>query len=366
MRYALVLRQRSARAQTGLAAREALADPRPTAAAFAAAREPHEARRNRFDRAVGYPRWIWLVRRNVRAEAREQPVPALPPAGAVEVTAELTPRRRGYLDLAAVMLSRPDPFGLFKAQRRIPAPQRLLVLPRRYPVPPLTLPGARRFQPGGVSLAGSVGDSEDFVSLRDYRPGDPLRRIHWRSWARTGRPIVKEHQNEFFVRHALVLDTFTGPERLPHLEAAVSVAASFAVAVPTQESLLDLMFVGDRAYTFTAGRGVGHVDRMLEVLACVEACPAQPFAALARAVATREAELSGCIVVLVDWDEPRRAWLRDLAARGMPVLALIVTGPGDAPVAADDLAGLRDVAVHPLPMGRLAEALDGLATARAG
>src|SRR2546430_12423661 len=35
-----------------------------------------------------------------------------------------------------------------------------------------------------------------------------LRRVHWRSAARVGRPVVKEYQDEFFVRHALVLDTF--------------------------------------------------------------------------------------------------------------------------------------------------------------
>lgn len=360
VRYALVVAHRGSRAETGLSAQEILGDPRPALAAFLAAREPDEARRNRFDRAVGYPRWIWLVRRNLRAEAREHAVPALPPGGAAEVAAELVPRRRGYLDLAAVVLSRPDPFGLFKAQRRVPAAQRLLVLPRRHPVPPLALPGARRFQLGGVSLAGSVGDSEEFVSLRDYRPGDPLRRIHWRSWARTGRPIVKEHQDEFFVRHALVLDTFASPERLDRLEDAVSVAASFAVAVPTQESLLDLMFVGDQAYTFTAGRGVGHVDRMLEVLACVEACPDKPFASLARAVAMRGTALSGCIVVLVDWDEPRRAFLRQLAGRGVPLLALLIAGPGDDPPDSDDLEGPRHVRIHRLPMGRIADALAAL------
>ena len=46
------------------------------------------------------------------------------------------------------------------------------------------------------------------MSLRDYRPGDPLQRIHWKSFARTGDPVVREYQDEFFERHALILDTF--------------------------------------------------------------------------------------------------------------------------------------------------------------
>src|SRR5207253_2587362 len=84
----------------------------------------------------------------------------------------------------------------------------------------------------------------------------PLRRGHWKSWARVGRPVVKEYLDEFFVRHALILDTFTGDLGDPIFEEAVSVAASVAISMQTQESLLDLMFVGPEAYCFTAGRDV--------------------------------------------------------------------------------------------------------------
>src|SRR5206468_1933896 len=83
--------------------------------------------------------------------------------------------------------------------------------------------GARKYQRGGIALISSVGDSEEFASLRDYRPGDPLRRIHWRSVARVGRPVVREYQGEFFVRHALVLDTFAGRPESHVFEEAVSV-----------------------------------------------------------------------------------------------------------------------------------------------
>src|SRR5205085_1884082 len=47
-------------------------------------------------------------------------------------------------------------------------------------------------------------------------------------------------------------------------EEAVSVAASFACTIDTQESLLDLLFVGPQAFCFTIGRGVAHADQMLE------------------------------------------------------------------------------------------------------
>ena len=48
----------------------------------------------------------------------------------------------------------------------------MLILPKLYHLPPIQLPGSRRYQSGGVTLASSVGDSEEFRSLRDYRPGN--------------------------------------------------------------------------------------------------------------------------------------------------------------------------------------------------
>ena len=93
--------------------------------------------------------------------------------------------------------------------------------------PAIALPGAMRYQEGGVALAANVGSSEEFVSLRDYRHGDPLRHIHWRSWAKTGRPIVKEFEDEFFVRHALVLDTFDEEPNSEVLEEYRAAAAQF-------------------------------------------------------------------------------------------------------------------------------------------
>src|SRR5262249_5934291 len=153
----------------------------------------------------------------------------------------------------------------------------ILVLPRRYPLPSIAFPGTLKYQEGGVALASSVGRSEEFVSLREYRRGDPLRHIHWRSWAKAGKPIVKEFEDEFFVRHALVLDTVTPYPHSEAFEEAVSVAASFACTLQTQESLLDLLFVGLQAYCFTVGRGLAHTDQMLEILASVRPSAGKPF-----------------------------------------------------------------------------------------
>ena len=348
--YRLAITNQTGRRQDGLVLLEELTDPRPSFEEFVTAREPGEERRNWFDRQVGYPRWAWLVSQKRGAVIPPRPLPPLD-VGETEVTLEITPLRRGHLRFQGVTLARPDPLGLVQALKSITLPQSLLVLPKRYPTAEIRIAGTRKYQPGGVALASTVGDSEEFVSLRDYRPGDPMRRIHWKSFARVGRPVVKEYLDEFFVRHALVLDTFTSHAGDPVFEEAVSVAASIAISMQTQESLLDLMFVGPEAYCFTAGRGVAHTEQLLEVLACVGPCRDKPFRALHHAVLDRHDALSGCVCVLLGWDDARQELVRHLEALGTPTRVLVV-GQRET---LDRLA--LPGHVHRLEVGRIAEGL---------
>lgn len=348
--YTVLVKNDTGRAQRDLRLIEELAEPAGNFETFAAARLAADRRVRAF----------FLARRESRAGiapaiVREVPIPTVPPGGEVETTVELLPLRRGHLRFDGVAIARPDPLGLVKSLARVKAPQSLLILPRRYPTPAFALPGTAQYQPGGVAMASAVGESEEFVSLRDYRPGDPPRRLHWRSWARAGRPIVKEFADEFFVRHALVLDTFTDPAGLEAFEEAVSVAASFACALLTQESLLDLLFVGPQACSLTAGRGVAHLEQILEVLAAVRWCPRRDFPALEALVLEHAARVSGCVCVLLAWDEPRRAFVRKLRERGLPLRVIVVVERGAAAA-----LGVLEEDVKAVEVGAIEE---GLATA---
>lgn len=323
--YTVRVRNLGARPQSGLVLLENLADPRPSFAEWLAVQRAEEMRLRSF--RVSQPRRTSPFKAaNVRAAA----VPAIEPGGEAEVRIELTPVRRGALRFNGVTIARADALGLFRAFRKLSAPQSALILPRRYRLPPLALPGSLKYQDGGVALASNVGQSDEFVALRDYRYGDPLRHIHWRSWAKAGKPVVKEFEDEFFVRHALVLDTFGVAAHSEAFEEAISVAASFACSIQTQESLLDLLFVGPQSYCFTAGRGLAHADQMLEVLASVQPCRHHPFRALEHLVMNHIQAVSGCVCVLLDWDEERREFVRKLRMLGLPVLVLVVRDRGRA------------------------------------
>jgi uncharacterized protein (DUF58 family) len=356
-RYRVEVRNRTARAQRDLEYFEDLADPRPSRKEFAELLRPS-----------GPDQSFRMRRRNARRRGRDfrraaiapAPVPPLPGSAMREVQVEALPLRRGVLRFSAGAIARPDPLGLVRSFRRIPLPGSVMVLPRRYPLPSFVLDGIRKYQPGGVTFAAAIGESEEFVSLRDYRPGDPLRHIHWRSWARTGRPIVREYQDEFVPRHALILDTFASATEEEVFEEAVSVAASFACTVDTQESLLDLLFVGPKAICFTTGRGLGQVEQALEVLAAVQRFPGAEFEKLQRLVLEHATLVCGCVCVWIRWDSQRQELVRRLRGIGLPVLVLVVTAH-DRPADSKSLTP-REPGVFFLRAGRIAEDLLQLET----
>lgn len=292
------------------------------------------------------------------AAFHEARLPAIPPGGESDASMSITPLRRGVLRFAGVTVARTDPLGLLRALTRVPIPQQtVLVLPRRFALPPIPLPGTVKYHERGVALASSVGQSDEFVSLRDYRRGDPLRHIHWRSWAKAGKPIVKEFEDEFFVRHALVLDTFSDDPHGDVFEDAVSLAASFASSITSQESLLDLLFVGREAYCFTAGRGVAHADQLLEVLASVRVCREFGFSSLENLVLEHLAVVSGCVCVLQSWNDERRQLVKKLKAVGVPVRVFVIVAEGEPSDLEPGPMLDEPDRFHVLTAGRLAEGL---------
>jgi uncharacterized protein (DUF58 family) len=352
MSYKLTMRNLTTKSQRGLTLLEDMADPRPQFPEWLAAQlaDEKKLRSLRFGRrTVAHP--------FRPATLKEAEVPSIPPNREVDVQVELTPLRRGILRFNGLTIARSDPFGLCRAFARLPLPQSMLVLPKRYPLPTIALPGSMKYQQGGVALASNVGRSDEFVSLRDYRRGDPPRNIHWRSWARAGKPVVKEFEDEFFVRHALVLDTFVEHPRSQEFEEAVSVAASFACALQTQESLLDLLFVGPQSFCFTSGRGLAHSDQMLQILASVEVCREKPFKTLEHLVMNHVRSVSGCICVLLAWDDERWAFVEKLQALMVPLLVLLIVEPGKAEgIDPGPMKGARDK-FHVLETGHIQEGL---------
>ena len=360
LKYKIQLKNLGDRPQRDLVLMDELYAPLPDREEFFGTIDPEDSKRNWFDRSVGYPRLISMVEKKRGASIQPVAIDDLAAKDSTEVLVELQPVRRGYLQFCAAKIARPDPLGLMQSIRSSALQDSLLILPRLYRVPVPELPGGRKYQQYGLNAVNTVGDSQEFISLREYRPGDPLRSIHWRSYAKIGLPVVKEFQDEFIVRQGLLLDTFIEDVSLQVFEDAVSLAASFSHTLTrsNSDSLLDLMFVGSQAYRFTAGRGLAEPESMLEILACVEPCRDKPFHVLHDLIMRHASETSGLICILLRWDDQRRKLLEQLLAISMPLYVLLVQDQSE-PVDPGITISTR-CRFACLPCGGMQERLDNL------
>jgi uncharacterized protein (DUF58 family) len=268
--------------------------------------------------------WRRYIARQQRAIARPQDLPILLAETKAKVLGEVLPLRRGRLTFEAIALACPDPLGLVYKRQTYNLAQSVCILPQRYRLPPLNLPRARRYQMGEHSSVASIGEALEFRSLRDYRPGDPTNKIHWKSWAKVGRPIVKEQQDESAVHHALILDTFQPDADSEIFEEAIAVAISFLLQEQPEESLLDVIFAAPEVRCVTVGRGFRQRAQILETVATLGPCQDQDLDVLAPRFQSRLSRLSGCFCIFINLDATRYAFLKRLAQSGIPIKAIFL------------------------------------------
>jgi len=257
-------------------------------------------------------------------------VPQLARHQSLRVPVKLQARKRGAYEFPAVQVYTTFPFNVCRNRGAAHPPGSMLVLPKFFPLTGVDVPLGRRYQPGGIALTSDVGESPEYIGTREYRPGDRYRKIDFRTWARLGRPGVKEFQEEYYCRLALVVDTFVAPGRkkgrdgFPELEAAVSLAASVADALSRGEYIVDVFAAGPELYVFRAGRHIAHLENILEILACVEECRSNPFAVIAPAIAGELRNVTSVVCVFLDWDRARAEFVRAAVEAGCAAKVLIV------------------------------------------
>jgi len=330
LQYSLILSNKDSKTYKQLVIIDELKNEFPEYSQFASASDPLDKKRNRIDRYLGYPRLVNYLRKLRGGNIEPIIVNHVTENSDVEIRLEFTPARRGYIYFEKTAIATTDPMGLCYAQKTLLLKNKLLVLPRLYQTPALDLPGHRLYQAGGSNKASLSGDSQEFVSLREYRPGDPLKSIHWRSYARHGVPVVKEYQDEYFVRYGLLLDTYLDSScDQESFEDAVSIAASFMAGQRQQDTLMDLMFIGSRAYRYTSGKSHHHINSILEVLACIEPEHQSNLVHLQDLLERHINECCGIVCVLLNLDEERRALLRYLDSHALPIKALVLNGNVD-------------------------------------
>lgn len=226
----------------------------------------------------------------LRLQTQVQQVVTLPPRGKVQISYWLNARRRGYYPVGPLSVYSGDMFGVVDQARRDFAADYLVVYPKIIPLSRLALPSQsplgtlRHTQP-------IFEDPSRVIGKRDYTPGDSLRRIDWKTSASSGRLQVKKFEPSIALDTELFLNLhipdYNPRHRFDDSELAIVVAASLANWVVNQRQAVGLATNGadplskdGTAALISPRGGRGHLMRVLEVLARVEAGEACPLVQL--------------------------------------------------------------------------------------
>jgi uncharacterized protein (DUF58 family) len=182
---------------------------------------------------------------------------------------------RGRYELGPMTVRVGDPFGLVELTRAFRTTTPLVVTPRVVRLPGIPLTGSLTGSGDQRPRAFAGGSAED-VTVRDYRRGDDLRRVHWRSSARVGQLMVRREEQPWQTRATVFLDNRAGAHRgegsASSLETAVVVAASVAAHLTSRGYAVRLVTASgeDPATSWQRDEADVSAGRLLEALAMVQ------------------------------------------------------------------------------------------------
>jgi len=286
--------------------------------------------------------------------------------------------QRGAFLLGPTSMASGDPFGLFTIRKLVPAKDTLVVLPMTAPINDFPPPPG--LLPGGKTIRQRTSDMTPHAAgVREYVPGDPMKRIHWPSTAHRGRFMVKEFEQDPQADIWLFLDAQKEVQtslsvqavafsedgwwlRRPNValprdsfEYGISTAASLASYFLMERRAVGLACAAGKFNVVSAERGERQVNKIMETLAFLQPEGTMPMLGLV----TMRAKLlpigTGVILITPSTRPELLLAVEDLQRRNLrPVVVLIKAetfgGTGESK---SIIAGLlrRNVPVCPVGFG---------------
>lgn len=211
-------------------------------------------------------------------------LPRLRPGQSETIDYEIRGHHRGTHELGPLAAFGHDPFGLISTGTWLSGSADAVILPRVVPLGRHD-PGGGGPRTEGLTSPATGARGEDDVTVREYRSGDELRRVHWASTARRGELMVRQEERPRQRRALVVLDSSRASfgEAGESFEWAVSAAASAVVHLERDGWLVHLV-TGTRIEDVTHPVSSAEALRHLALLQVAGPGPAAVVAA-ARPVA---------------------------------------------------------------------------------
>lgn len=192
------------------------------------------------------------------------------------------PSRRGVAAFGTLRAESSFPFGFFRKAVFItpPAQHLAIIRPSVKPLRESIRRGSQRGLAETTRSADLPGSSDEFYGLREYTPGDSMRRVAWRRSARTGVLAVREHAAPAPARLWVVLDLepWTIGDEDTENERAIELAASVCAAGEREGLEVGLVAPSaDGAVRVRPGAGASHLAALLDALAVIDTGTIRPI-----------------------------------------------------------------------------------------
>ena len=279
----------------------------------------------KFDRWTGYPRFDLLARGlNPKAGASFQAV-TLKAGLSTTVKIPFTAPRRGRYRWSRVEHYRREPLGLMRAKGSQSCVSELIALPEPVGSVEGLLGLHRGRHRGGHRSPVDFGHHEPAGHIRDYQRGDALKRIHWKSSAKSGQLKVLADQDPVMHKTTFVFDRQMA--QWQDFEGCLRVLCALIMVKPESESRRQLFFYDGESLDYDVS-----LPRPLAALKALATTEGQTEAALHPLLASLDRDASPCVLLTSIWGEQQRGFVSALKKKRRPLQVILVMedqGPSD-------------------------------------
>ncbi|HTZ11613.1 MAG TPA: DUF58 domain-containing protein, partial [Candidatus Margulisiibacteriota bacterium] len=230
----------------------------------------------------------------------------LPSGGSVKLNYSCLCFLRGHYFAGPFSVYFFDPCGLFFLKKRFDVRSEIYVMPKVFKVHkfPVLLKGTLPWF--GIGTKRVSGDEDDFFGIRDYKDGDPIKRIHWFSSARMNKLIVKEYQCRSYSRATILfnldIENNFGEGKDTVAEYTIKIAASVAKYLINSDVSVELIGHAQQLLHVPFNKGQEHLENILRTLAVAKVESKMKLGEVFEEFARYIPEDSNLIVIMADKD----------------------------------------------------------------
>ena len=290
--------------------------------------------------------WLEVIDQSGIGQTEPRLIASLPGRSEKQYTAHRYMFQRGQYDLGPTIIRSGDIFGLFRATKTFLSDQTILVTPAIIKIEP--------FRQRGSELSG--GDSTHEISdetnaltsgIREYMPGDALKRIHWPSSVKHQKLIVKEYDKDPLFETVIIVDNFA-PDQWVHEMASLDInpwmisskttrpivsasfeyitclAASISMMYRSLDSAFGLMYVDEGFHSIQPDKGDRQYLKILERLSIIQDKSTEPISEYSSLLVNEIRPGSQVILITATSSEAILELVEDLLTRGMEIIVLLL------------------------------------------